>query len=209
MKLMPLSRPARRLAVILAIAIACAGAGYTYRYGVRDHVLIRNFGVVESGKLYRSGRLTPSTTEQLVRTNHIKTIVDLGAYKNDPVEQRVAQQTADALGVKRIQFALEGDGTGDPQMYVDALKVMADPANQPVLVHCAAGAQRTSVCVMLYRKIFQNVPFETSIEEAKAHKHDPKDNPALKKYWDENAEMIAQKVRGSMDSAPAPRVGER
>lgn len=192
---MKLVGASRTLAVALAAAAVLTLGGFGYRYGVRDHVLARNFDVVETGKLYRSGRLTPATTEQVVRGNGIRTIVDLGAFAGDTVDRRVAEQTATALGVKRFQFALNGDGTGDPQMYVDALKIIADPANQPVLVHCAAGAQRTSVCVMLYRKAFNGIGYDESFAEALAHKHNPESNPHLRPYVERWGDGIIEAVK--------------
>ncbi|MGH7131545.1 MAG: fused DSP-PTPase phosphatase/NAD kinase-like protein [Phycisphaerales bacterium] len=185
----------RTLAIALAAAVVFTLGGFGYRYGVRDHVLARNFDVVQTGKLYRSGRLTPATTEQVVRGNGIKTIVDLGAFCGDTADRRVADQTAAALGVKRFQFALQGDGSGDPQMYVDALKIIADPANQPVLVHCAAGSERTSACVMLYRKAFEGKGFDETYAEAIAHKHWPQRNPELRKYLDRWGDAIVEALK--------------
>jgi hypothetical protein len=185
-----------------AVALVVAAAIWFWRYGVRDHVIPRNFGVVEAGQIYRSGRLTPRATEQVVREHRIRTIIDLGAYTGDPVSTRVAEQTARALGVRRVVFTLEGDGTGDPQQYADALRIMTDPASQPVLIHCAAGAQRTSVCIMLYRRIFQGVPLEQSLGEAMEHRHDPRDNPALWAYVTRWADAIERAVR---DGTPVDR----
>ena len=185
----------RTLAIALGVVAVLTLGGFGYRYGVRDHVLARNFDVVETGKLYRSGRLTSATTEQVVRGNGIKTIVDLGAFCRDTPDRRVADQTAAALGVKRFQFALQGDGTGDPQMYVDALKIIADPANQPVLVHCAAGSERTSVCVMLYRKAFEGKGYDETYAEAIAHKPRPHRNPELRKYIDRWGDAIIEAVK--------------
>lgn len=184
------------------VALVVAAAIWFWRYGVRDHVIPRNFGVVEAGQIYRSGRLTPRATEQVVREHRIRTIIDLGAYTGDAVSTRVAEQTARALGVRRVVFTLEGDGTGDPQQYAEALRIMADPASQPVLIHCAAGAQRTSVCIMLYRRIFQGVPLEQSLGEAMEHRHDPRDNPALWSYVTRWADAIERAVR---DGTPVDR----
>jgi hypothetical protein len=67
---------------------------------------------------------------------------------------------------------------------------MTDPSKQPVLVHCSAGSERTSGCVLLYRKIVQGKPIESQWHEAYEHRHDPKDNPHLKAYLDEWAPKI-------------------
>jgi protein tyrosine/serine phosphatase len=193
--------------VLIAIA-AVTLSGLYFRYTIRDNVIPRNFGVVEAGQIYRSGRLSTAMMAKVVRENNIKLVIDLGAFAPGSPEEILAQRTAQALGVRRVRFSLEGDGTGNPQHYVDALKLVADPANHPVLVHCAAGSERTSGCIMLYRRAFQGVPFETSMAESREHKHDPEGNPALTKYLAEHGEAIVRQVlaetpAGAGKSGPA------
>jgi protein tyrosine/serine phosphatase len=174
-------RPFKLGPVLLVASLAFLGA-WTLRYNVRDNLIPRNFATVGPGVLYRAGRLTPAQTEAVVRENKIKTIIDLGAYLGQPINERIAQRSAEALGVARFTFDLVGDGTGDPNDYVQALRIIAKPEFQPVLVHCAAGAQRTSACVMFYREISEGKPVEETFSESLEHKHDPKDNPALRAY---------------------------
>ena len=47
------------------------------------------------------------------------------------------------------------------------LRILNDPANQPVLVHCTHGADRTGLMVASYRMIVQNWSKETAIAEMK------------------------------------------
>lgn len=186
--------------VLFAVALV-ATLIVGYRVAARDEVFPRNFGVVEPGVLYRAARLTPAATRQVVERYAIKTIVDLGAYDKSPADEEIARRTALALGVKRYVMRLNGDGTGNPDYYVQALKVLLDPANQPALVHCAAGTQRTGACVMMYRHMTQGTPYEAGLEEAKTYGHDPQDNPKLWPYVQKNAAEIERRVR----EAEAPR----
>jgi protein tyrosine/serine phosphatase len=181
-----------KIAVVVA---GCVLAGLTYRYTLRDNLFARNFGVVQEGAVYRSGRQTPAMTERLVREYNIKTIIDLGAYNRKPVEERVAQRTAEALGVARFAFDLEGDGTGDPNDYVQALRLMLRAENQPLLVHCAAGSERTSACVMMYRSITQGKSFDETFAEALQHKHEPEDNPRMRPYVEKWGPLIIDAVK--------------
>lgn len=187
--------PARGLVGVI-VAVAVVLGGWTaWDTGVRPNLFPKNFGVVEPGRLYRSGALTPAATRLVHERHKIKTIVDLGAYDKDPAGERVAQRTAEALGIRRFAFRLEGDGTGNPNMYVEALRIITDPANAPVLVHCAAGAQRTGGCVVLYRTIEQGVSLDEAYGETDEYGHSPRDNPKLKPYLDEWAARIAESVR--------------
>ena len=162
----------RGLKIVILVAVFGVLGGYGYRYGIRDNLIPRNFGTVTEGQIYRSGRLTPATMEQIVTANKIKFIVDLGAYEKNSPKDVLERRTVEALGAKRVRFALSGDATGNPKDYIETLKLMADPANHPMLVHCAAGAQRTSAAVMLYRKAFEGVSFEQSLEEARTFGHE-------------------------------------
>ncbi|MEO1583169.1 MAG: tyrosine-protein phosphatase [Planctomycetota bacterium] len=141
----------RRIGRALLIIGGAALLGWYLRYGVRDHVWARNFAVVEAGEVYRSGRLSPTATRRVVENRGIKTIIDLGAFVPGSAEERRAQRTASALGVTRYRLDLEGDATGNPNEYAHAIRLMNDPANRPVLVHCAAGSERTGCLVALWR----------------------------------------------------------
>jgi protein tyrosine/serine phosphatase len=179
--------------VTLAVVVVLAGTGGLVAAQWRD-ILPKRFGVVAEGKVYRSGELTPKAMRTIVERHKIKTIIDLGADEPGTPDDVRAQRTADALGVTRFVFrdmssgagtnglannVLIGDATGNPNAYVQALRIMTDPARQPVLVHCGAGTQRTGCVVILYRHIIEGVPTEAAFPEAARFDHDPVKNPKL------------------------------
>jgi hypothetical protein len=180
---------------VVAAALLVAGAGLGYAKVVRPTIVPKNFGVVQEGRVYRSGWLTPSATERVVRAHGVRTIVDLGGFDKDGAAERVAARTAAALGVERRVFRLEGDGTGNPNAYVEALRIMADPAKQPVLVHCSAGSERTGLCVMLYRELVLGEPREGLWDQTFEHGHDPARNTKLRPYLEEWGGKIAEAYR--------------
>jgi protein tyrosine/serine phosphatase len=194
------TRNSRLGGVALAAAGVIALSGVTYRYALHPDVSPKNFGVVEPGRLYRSGGLTPAAMEKVITERGIRTIVDLGAFDKDPVGERLAHRTALAMGVERRVFRLEGDGTGNPNAYVEALRIITDPAKQPVLVHCSAGAQRTSGCIVLYRQLVQGWSRERAMPEAYAHDHDPSDNPRLSPFLDRHQADIERAFRAGGDA---------
>jgi protein tyrosine/serine phosphatase len=186
----------RAITWITVCAAALAGVGtLAYAKLVRPNLVPKNFGVVEAGRLYRSGELTPAATRLVVEQDHIRTIVDLGAYDIDPAGERVAERTAAALGVERHVFRLNGDGTGNPNAYVEALRILTDPAKQPALVHCSAGSQRTSACVLLYREIVEGRPFLADMGEALEHGHDPAKNTRMRPYLEQWHAKIGEAFR--------------
>lgn len=152
------------------VAICAAGAGAAY---IATRPIARNFGVVAEGRLYRSGRLTPESLERIAKQTHIKTVVDLGGNRPGAPEEAAEQDAAARLGLRRVVLRLEGDGTGDPNMYVEALRILGDAANQPALVHCAAGAQRTGAATILYRHCVEGKTITEAYPEAAEYGHKP------------------------------------
>ncbi len=176
-----------RLVVIVVIVVGVI-------YGIkktRYQFIARNFGVVEAGEIYRSGRLTPRMFRKVIGENNIKTVLDLGAYVRGSPEDLREQHLAEELGAERYRFYLEGDGTGNPNYYVQALRLMSDPEAQPILIHCAAGAQRTGVIVLLYRHIIQGQDLAQAYPESFQYKHKPDEWPLLAYVAQWNDEIAA------------------
>ncbi len=135
----------------------------------------KRFGVVVPGEIYRSGEPTPGGLKSVVERYGIKTVIDLGAHEPGTPEELLAQRTAEALGVTRIRLDLEGDATGNPEDYATTLRMLQDPATHPVLVHCAAGSQRTGCAIAMYRQIEQGWTFDEAYTESFRFDHDPSD----------------------------------
>lgn len=182
-----------RNAVLIALAIT--GAVVLYYKQIRPSLSPLNFGVVTEGEIFRSGRPTAAAAKQAQAQHQLKSVIDLGTYPIGSDEQRRLETTYRALGLAYHRLPLFGDGTGDPNVYAMALRMMADPANQPVLVHCGAGAQRTSGLTTLYRHIVQGEPLDEAFAESLLYRHDPAKNPKLKAMLDEWAQPIATLYR--------------
>ncbi len=177
------------------VAGAALAAGVVYAASIAPELEPRRFGTVVDGRIYRSGRTTPGGLARVVERYNIRTIVDFGAAPKGSPEDLREQRTAEALGVERHRFFLEGDARGDPNAYVEALRIMTDPSKQPVLVHCAAGTERTGCAVILYRTLFEGQGFERAMREAERFDHDPSDNPHVKGMFDQWSSQIAEAVR--------------
>lgn len=195
----------RTLIRVLAIVLTLTVAGVVYAQFVHANLFPKNFDVVATGTLYRSGHLTPMATRSVVRRYGIKTIIDLGAYDKDPSGEVAAQKAADDLGVERRVFRLSGDGTGNPNAYVEALRIIVDPSKQPVLVHCSAGSERTGVCIMLYRELVEGKPPGSTMNETLEHGHDPSDNKKLSPYLAQWREKIAEAFRTGNEIEGQPK----
>jgi protein tyrosine/serine phosphatase len=88
---------------------------------------------------------------------------------------------------------------------------MTDPRNQPVLVHCAAGAERTGAAMILYRHAMEAERIIDAYREATEFKTSPTDNWVMLAYiaeWNDEIER-AFREGGTIPGVPAvePRVG--
>ncbi len=124
------------------IAVVIAGAGGVFaiwNYGLKQHFIPTNFGIVEPGRIYRSGQISRYLMAKTLKKYQIGLIVDL-SYENTP-DAQTERETAAAMGIPRLNLRLGGNGTGNPDFYPQAIKAIVD-ANQrgvPVLVHCQSG----------------------------------------------------------------------
>ncbi len=176
--------------------------------GVVPNLVPKNFGVVQEGVLYRSGELTPRAMRTVIEKHSIKAIIDFGAHDHDPAGERREQAVAESLGVERYVLLMRGDGTGDPNNYAEALRIMTDPDRQPVLVHCAAGAQRTGCAVALYRSIVQGWDDDRALNETRQYRHDPAKNPHLEEMYRTWRDEIARALRSGGEIDTTEQSGE-
>ncbi|MDX2016843.1 MAG: tyrosine-protein phosphatase [Planctomycetota bacterium] len=175
-------------------------------WSAAHHLNPRNFGVVAEGKVYRSAELEPAALARVVRERGIRTIIDFRI--DDPeVVLRREQKTAEALGVERIVLPMEGDGQGNLNNYIQALRIMTDPARQPVLVHCAAGAQRTGCASGLYRIVVEGWTPERAFDEALSFDHDPAKNPHVRRILEVESARIGEAFRSGGTLPDMPAVG--
>ncbi len=185
----------RIIAIGLTITLLIVG----YRNFVHPNLFPKRFGVVVPGEIYRSGKLTTAALNKVVRKYDIKTIVDLGAWVEDTPANRRANQreqhAAEALGAERHVFQLIGDATGDPNDYADALRLVLDPANHPVLVHCGAGTERTGCLIAMYRMHAEGMSLDEAYAEAERAGHSGSRNPHLRQVLEAWSGPILESLR--------------
>lgn len=180
-------------AILLAIALPI----YWHKI-LRYEIFPRNFGIVSESQVYRSGQLTERMLRQVIEQYDLHTII---ALNDGAPESAMEQRVCDELGVLRIPFSLAGNGSGPPETYAQVLYSINDPSRQPVLVHCAAGAQRAGVAILLYRHLVQDIPIAEAYPETFQYKHKP-DEWALLAYLTENLPAIREhyeQLRGLPD----------
>ncbi|KAL7591803.1 tyrosine-protein phosphatase DSP1 [Lactuca sativa] len=115
------------------------------------HIPPFNFGVVDDG-IFRSG--FPDTTNlSFLKTLGLRSIIYLcpEPYPEENLE------FLNANAIQLHQFGIQK--SKNPIMEIqeikicDALKVLMDPKNRPVLIHCKRGKHRTGCVVGCFRKL--------------------------------------------------------
>ena len=205
----PPVRRRRRSAWAVAAVLAGLVAGpVAWNNGVRDAVFPKNFGIVEPGRLYRSGQLSRWQVRRVLAENHIARIVALSGHGGHAADLAAEDRAAAELHVRRDVFPLGGDGTGQVKQYVGAVSAVAaaERDHQPVLVHCIAGAQRTGGVIACYQLLVEHRPTAEVYAELRRFGHDPKDNPHLLAYLNQHMGEIAAGLvaDGTLDRVPVP-----
>lgn len=130
----------------------------------------KRFDVVQPGELYRSGSLTPRTLEQVTQRHGIRTVLSM---LNPEAPESVAERAAaERLGLHWINVPLRGNGASEPADREIIRQVMLDKSNRPLLVHCAAGVNRTGLAVGMYRIHEQGWTYDQVLEELRAKDFD-------------------------------------
>lgn len=188
----------RRMKIGLVLAVVAVAAWFSIDVVAAD-VFGRRVHVVAPGEVVRSGKLRPAALKKLIEEQSIRTIVDLGAFEEGSGEDRLQQRVADAMGVTRYRFQLYGDTNGNPNHYANALRIMRDPAMQPVLVHCGAGTERTGMCILYYRHLEEGMSFEDGYTEAQAVGHSSDRNPIFQQNLDAFGQAVIDAVLNGGD----------
>lgn len=197
----------RSLFFVLAILLV-AGSIWVWEEVLEDRIIPKRFGVVEPGQIYRCGRLHQALVEKTLKKYDIARIVDLtGGYPKDQDLQAEVRAT-EALGIRRVEIFLQGDGTGDIRHYAEAIAFIHDAVrdNKPVLVHCAAGAQRTGGVIAAYRMLVQQKPPSEVHQEMTKYGWDPTKDRAVLEYLNNNMGSLAAMLvaKGVLDKVPEP-----
>lgn len=162
-----MSRVLSFIGVLLIVGVMVGGpCWYKHEYDRR----YRNFHVVDEGKLYRSAQLDIDCLKQLVREYGIRTIVSL--RDGEKVLDRAEQEWAASASIKYVRIPPRAWWTADGKWPVPAeiglaefRKIMDDPRNHPVLVHCWGGVHRTGLYCAVYRMDYQDWPKPDAIAE--------------------------------------------
>ena len=157
--------PRRRIcAALVLLGVAGSGAALLWH---QQRGLPKRFAAVVEGRLYRCGQITPRQLEHVTREYEIRTVLSL-LSPNAP-ESVTEREAAARLGLRWVNVPLPGNAASTPEDRQKIKATLFDPDAAPLLVHCAAGTNRTGLAVGMYRLHQQGWTVAQVLEEMRRY----------------------------------------
>ncbi len=173
----------KRLLFPLFCLALVVGAPSAYYYHQQFHY--RNFRIVNEGKLYRSGQLSPAGLHRIWHEYGIATIVSLRdddglSGVKDPFWEQEYARKQEIVFVRIAPKQWSEKKAGPPPAEENVrrfLEIIHDPVRypRPMLIHCFKGSHRTGIYVALYRMEVDRWSNEEALREMRRCGYDTLD----------------------------------
>ena len=147
----------------------------------------RRFREVAPGRFYRAGQMSADGFRKHLREEKIKLVINLQDEYPDPLlpqgfwdAPHLPESEVCAAEGARYTFLSwanekglvarnEATPNNRPTVIDEFLKLCDDPANYPILIHCAAGLHRTGALTAVYRMEYEGWPVADAVRELRAN----------------------------------------
>lgn len=123
-----------------------------------------NVRTVDNNRVYRSAQLTGHNLDDVIKGDHIRTIINLRGGSQSDSWYRSELGSCNRYHVTHVDIGMSAEHLPPPEQLQQVLKAF-DTAQYPVLFHCKAGSDRSGLVGVLYLAIYKNVPFEKAYTE--------------------------------------------
>ncbi|MFV0531956.1 MAG: dual specificity protein phosphatase family protein [Flavobacteriales bacterium] len=141
--------------IIIGIVVIGAILGAKYVY---DMHINHNFETITKGKVYKSGVIPPDELEHYIKKYHIKSVVDLrfpgskDTVNNPEIPVELTAEKEAIEKIKGVNYFNNGSEQVPKKHNLDYFfKIMDNPDNYPVLIHCYHGIGRAEMYSAIYR----------------------------------------------------------
>ena len=155
---------------IVTAFILTTGGIYVYQV----HFNYR-FRTVDNDKVYRSGTIPPEKLGEYIKKYHIKSIIDLrspgeGDASDNPEKLEDVLAEKDAVGkIPGVNyFNIKSDQIPSQNNLDSFYKVMDQPENYPVLIHCHHGVGRAGIYSAIYQIEYQKLSNDKARENTRS-----------------------------------------
>jgi protein tyrosine/serine phosphatase len=153
-----MKKSTKRIGLVVLVLVIVFVGKYVY-----DMNINHNFETITEGKVYKSGVIPPNEIESYVKKHKIKSIVDLrfpgtaDLVNNPEIPQELIAEKEAIAKIKGVNYFNNGsDQVPKPENLKTFFKIMDNPANYPVLIHCYHGVGRAEMYSALYRIEYEN-----------------------------------------------------
>lgn len=153
------------VALSLAFPVASfAGARSSANVVAGTAVHIDNFGRVDT-TYYRGSQPQGRDYADLASLG-VKTVINLTSDDAEADEQAMTEQA----GMRYVHIPMTTHRPPTDAQLAEFLRVVVDPAGQPVYVHCVGGRHRTGVMTAVYRMAVQHWQADQAFQEMKQYR---------------------------------------
>ena len=132
-----------RIAICAAVLVALLAA--VGLWSMRPLLFGENFHTVIPKEVYRSAQPSPEALERRIKGLGIRTVINLrGEERTGPVLMKAERAVTEDQGVDLYNISLS-NGTIPPTNALQGLVYLLDSARRPLLLHCAAGIERSGI----------------------------------------------------------------
>ena len=157
----PSARFARVYTAVLLVGALASTAAASANL---SQIGIDNFGRVNDN-YYRGAQPQGRDYADLAAIG-VKTVVNLTSDDADPAERAMAERA----GMHYFQIPMTTHQPPTDAQLSQFLRIVNDPANQPVYVHCVGGRHRTGVMTAVYRMSEDGLTSDQAFKEMKQFK---------------------------------------
>jgi len=164
-------------AALLSVpAIAQTPAGISTAATAGSRIRIGNFGKINDN--YFRGAQPKTNDYRDLAALGVRTVIDLQA--DGPSNEAGYVKAA---GMNFVRIGMTTTKAPTSAQVEQFLKIVSDPANQPVFVHCAGGRHRTGTMTALYRMTYDGWNASQAYTEMKRFNFEGfPDHPVLRNY---------------------------
>jgi uncharacterized protein (TIGR01244 family) len=165
-----------------------------------SQIHIDNFGEV-SPKYFRGAQPEGRDYADLAKLG-VKTLINLTSDDADATEEAMAKQA----GMSYLQIPMTTRVAPTPAEIATFLKVVSDPQNQPVYVHCVGGRHRTGVMTAIYRMTVDKWTPDQAFSEMKQYKFGAAFlHPEFKAFVFDYPAMLAKSAAAAIAGSDTPK----
>lgn len=182
--------------LIAASAVVCCGFALLWSYVLKDRFVVKKWGEIVPGVAYRSGQISRHLVRRTLKEHQIQHIICMTSPDPEDEDQQVEIQASDEVHADFVFLPLNGRGVGKVEHFTRAVTLLAKSIQkqEPVLVHCHAGAQRTGGVVAAYRLLIEKRSPAFVIKELEAYGWNRRRDQILLEFVNENLRNAANEL---------------